>query len=78
MVSVDSASKAADRLHKRNMGKRYIEVFQVRMLPCVKSSTISSLLPCVKHYILIASTSALSAHSRYTSQLTPQRLYYIH
>lgn len=32
MVSVDSACKAADRLHKRNMGKRYIEVFQVIIL----------------------------------------------
>ena len=29
MTSVDSASKAAERLHKRNMGRRYIEVFQV-------------------------------------------------
>ena len=30
MSTVEAASKAADRLHRRNMGRRYIEVFQVR------------------------------------------------
>ena len=30
MSSVDAAFKAADKLHRKNMGRRYIEVFQVR------------------------------------------------
>ena len=30
MSTVEAASKAADRLHRRNMGWRYIKVFQVR------------------------------------------------
>ena len=29
MTTVEAAAKAADRLHRRNMGRRYIEVFQV-------------------------------------------------
>lgn len=47
MSSVDAASKASDRLHKRNMGSRYIEVFQVRLLNVYVFALFSLLMLCV-------------------------------
>ena len=44
MSSVEAASKASDRLHKRNMGSRYIEVFQVQLPTAYDAFRLFSLI----------------------------------